>query len=96
MVPAHPINTTGLRPILSERAPQNIPLHASACVPCERCQSTRRGVLTRLKAEMSRPAKNGAFDAEETSKLRTSFQAYGSMLVRAIGSATLTSAAIRG
>lgn len=56
----------------------------------------RRSDLTRLKAEMSRPAKNGALDAEDTSKLRTSFHAYGSRLVKAIGSATRTSAAMRG
>ena len=43
---------------------------------------------------MSRPAKNGALDSEETSKFRTSFHAYGSMLVNAIGSATRTSAAV--
>jgi hypothetical protein len=43
---------------------------------------------------MSRPAKKGALDAEETSKLRTNFQAYGKMLVKAIGSATRTSAAV--
>lgn len=30
IVPAHPTNTTGLRPIRSDSAPQNIPLHASA------------------------------------------------------------------
>jgi hypothetical protein len=47
-----------------------------------------------MKAEMSRPAKKGALDAEETSKLRTNFQAYGKMLVKAIGSATRTSAAV--
>lgn len=41
---------------------------------------------------MSSPAKKGAFDAEETSKFKTSFHAYGSMLVKAIGSATRTSA----
>jgi len=76
MVPAHPMKTTGLRPILSESAPQNIPLHASA----------------NENADMSSPAKKGAFDAEETSKFKTSFHAYGSMLVKAIGSATRTSA----
>lgn len=43
---------------------------------------------------MSKPAKNGALDPEETLKLKTSFQAYGSMLVKAIGSATRTSAAL--
>lgn len=41
---------------------------------------------------MSSPAKKGAFASEETSKFKTSFHAYGSMLVRAIGSATRTSA----
>lgn len=45
---------------------------------------------------MSRPAKKGALDAEEISKLRTSFHAYGRMLVKAIGSATRTSAAMEG
>jgi hypothetical protein len=50
--------------------------------------------LTSEKAEMSRPAKNGALDSEETWKFRTSFQAYGSILVKAIGSATRTSARI--
>ncbi|KAH8644356.1 hypothetical protein IG631_01820 [Alternaria alternata] len=44
------------------------------------------------KAEMSRPAKNGAFASEPTWKLVTSFHAYGSIEVRAIGSATRTSA----
>lgn len=48
--------------------------------------------LTNENAEMSRPAKNGALDSEETSKSKTSFHAYGSMLVNAIGSATRTSA----
>jgi hypothetical protein len=44
------------------------------------------------KAEISRPAKKGAFASEPTWKLVTSFQAYGSIEVRAIGSATRTSA----
>ena len=47
---------------------------------------------TNENADMSSPAKKGAFDAEETSKFKTSFHAYGSMLVKAIGSATRTSA----
>jgi hypothetical protein len=44
------------------------------------------------KAEISRPAKKGAFVSDPTWKLETSFHAYGSIEVRAIGSATLTSA----
>jgi hypothetical protein len=46
------------------------------------------------KAEMSRPAKKGAFASEPTWKLTTSFHAYGSIEVRAIGSATRTSAGV--
>jgi len=46
----------------------------------------------REKAEMSKPAKKGAFVSVPTWKLDTSFQAYGSIEVRAIGSATRTSA----
>ena len=52
----------------------------------------RQDHLTNENADMSSPAKNGALDTEETSKFKTSFHAYGSMLVNAIGSATRTSA----
>lgn len=41
---------------------------------------------------MSTPAQKGALDSEEMWKLDTSFQAYGSIDVRAIGSATRMSA----
>ena len=56
------------------------------------CFSIRQDHLTNENADMSSPAKKGAFEAEETSKFKTSFHAYGSMLVKAIGSATRTSA----
>lgn len=59
----------------SETPPQYMPLHASASE----------------NAEMRSPAKKGAFDSEQTSKFETSFQAYGSIEVKAIGSATRTS-----
>jgi hypothetical protein len=62
----------------SETEPQYMPEHASASE----------------KAEMSRPAKKGAFASEPTWKLTTSFHAYGSIEVRAIGSATRTSAGV--
>jgi hypothetical protein len=78
IVPRHPSITTGFLPIRSETLPQYIPLQASASE----------------KAEMRRPAKNGAFVSEPTWKLETSFHAYGSIDVRAIGSATRTSAAL--
>jgi hypothetical protein len=42
IVPVHPINTTGLRPILSDKAPHAIPLHASAWI-----ESQKRSVLMR-------------------------------------------------
>lgn len=95
MVPAHPMKTTGLRPILSDNAPQAMPLHASAYTMCKRAHEINADRdLTSEKAEISRPAKNGALDSEDTSKFSTSFHAYGSILVRAIGSATRTSAAV--
>jgi hypothetical protein len=55
----HPSITTGFRPMRSLTPPQYIPLQASASE----------------KAEISRPAKNGAFVSEPTWKLETSFQA---------------------
>jgi hypothetical protein len=68
--------TTGLRPTRSDTAPHHIPLAASA----------------REKAAIKHPAKKGAFASVETSKFNTSFQAYGNIDVKAIGSATRTSA----
>jgi hypothetical protein len=68
--------TTGLRPTRSDTDPHHIPLAASA----------------REKAAIKQPAKKGAFASEETSKFNTSFQAYGNIEVKAIGSATRTSA----
>jgi hypothetical protein len=58
--------------------PQNIPEQASA----------------REKAATKTPAQKGALDSEETWKFDTSFHAYGKMDVRAIGSATRTSALV--
>jgi hypothetical protein len=68
--------TTGLRPIRSDTPPQYMPLRASLAE----------------KAAIKQPAKNGALDSDPTSKLETSFQAYGSIDVNAIGSATRTRA----
>lgn len=76
MVPMHPSMTTGFLPIRSDTPPQYMPLQASASE----------------KAEMSRPAKKGAFVSVQMWKLETSFQAYGRIEVRAIGSATRTRA----
>jgi hypothetical protein len=56
------------------------------------CFVIRQDHLTNENADMSSPAKKGALDTEETSKFKTSFHAYGSMLVKAIGSATRTNA----
>jgi hypothetical protein len=60
MVPRHPSITTGFLPTRSDTPPQYMPEHASASE----------------KAEMRRPAKNGAFVSEPTWKFETSFHAY--------------------
>jgi hypothetical protein len=49
MVPAQPTKMTGRLPLTSLTRPQCMPLHASASE----------------KADMSRPAKKGAFDSDE-------------------------------
>lgn len=64
MVPAHPSNKTGFRPIRSENAPQNMPVRLSE----------------RAKAEMKMPAKKDALLSSPTLKSLTMTQAYGKLV----------------